>query len=305
MKREDLKKSPVRFITDGHRYELEGRELVGVTPVVKWLFPETYTDIPDEVLQRAAERGTLVHSLCQLADTMGTVEGDEARAYVELMNGEGLVSIANEYTVSDCENYASQIDVVCADGSLCDIKATSKIHIPNVTLQLSIYAYLFELQNQCDAGRLYVVWLPRKMYGQPCIKELQRISADDCKFILDEYKSGADNTAARARFDALGIIDGDGMPAAIRDTFDEMINLHRQIEALKAREDELKAVWLTAMQEAGEKKTGNDRFTVTRKFASTRATIDSKRLKADYPDIYAKCMKESITNESIIIKFNE
>lgn len=301
MKKNELVQSPVVFDKEAHTYDLNGRELKGVTPIVKWLFPETYSDIPEDVLMRAAERGTLVHSQCELADRMGIAESDEAKAYVHLMKEMGLAVIANEYTVSDEKSIASQIDLVCEDVSIGDIKATSSIHIPNVTVQLSIYAYLFERQNKgAKVENLFVVWLPRKQYGQPCIKLLQRIDDEKIGAILYDYLAGESNERARG---LLGFAADSDMPTIINDTYKEMLTIKQRMDELKKREDELKMMWLLAMQESGNRKAGNEYVTVTRKDAGVRTSIDSKKLQADYPDVYAKCVKESKVNESILIKF--
>ena len=74
MKKLDLVESRVVFDNEHHTYTLDGRELSGVTPIVKWLFPDTYKGIPQSVLDRAAEYGTLIHSKCELADSMGIVD---------------------------------------------------------------------------------------------------------------------------------------------------------------------------------------------------------------------------------------
>ena len=41
-----LKQSAVVFNDHEHTYRLGDKVLNGVTPIVKWMFPETYTDIP-------------------------------------------------------------------------------------------------------------------------------------------------------------------------------------------------------------------------------------------------------------------
>lgn len=305
MKKEELRKSPVVFHDKEHRYDLDGQDLHGITPIIAWLFPETYADIPEEVLERAKQRGTMIHAKCQMADNMGVVDCDEVKAYVELLKENSLTPIASEYTVSDEVAVASNIDKVFEDGSIADIKCTSKIHVPNVTLQLNIYAALFKMQNNRDVKKMYVIWLPREIYGKPCIKEVERIPEDVCAFIVAEYLDGHTYEAARAKWDALGIGEEKSMPKVIMQTCSELANIRRQIEALKAREDELKTLWLEAMQEAGEKKTGNAFVTVTRKEAGVRVSVDTKLLKSDYPDVYAKCMKESKTNETLLIKFKD
>ena len=70
----NLPESPVVFEPEHHTYNLNGKLLSGVTAIVKWLFPDTYKDIPEDVLMRAADYGTLIHSKCELADSMGIVD---------------------------------------------------------------------------------------------------------------------------------------------------------------------------------------------------------------------------------------
>ena len=75
--------------------------------------------------------------------------------------------------------------------SLADIKTTSKVHEDNVRLQLSIYAYLFELNNpDCYVDRLFCLWLPKPQYGEGEIYEVKRVSTELCKAIIEAYVKG-------------------------------------------------------------------------------------------------------------------
>ena len=149
MKSNDLKESSVIFNETEHTYTLKGKKLGGVTAIVKWLFPDTYTDIPEAVLMKAAAHGSLIHSKCELYDTCGL--GDdlpEVQEYIRLKAENSLTTEANEYLVDDGKDIASSIDVVFSKGEdgcypLADIKTTSKIHVDNVTLQLSILCLSF------------------------------------------------------------------------------------------------------------------------------------------------------------------
>ena len=53
----NFKQSPVIFDEAAHTYTLNGVRLSGVTAIVKWMFPETYKDIPQSVLEKAADHG--------------------------------------------------------------------------------------------------------------------------------------------------------------------------------------------------------------------------------------------------------
>ncbi|MGL5979626.1 MAG: hypothetical protein ACRCZY_01880 [Phocaeicola sp.] len=64
-----LVNSGVQFNDELHTYTLRGERLQGITStLLKSLFPDTYKDVDEEVLKKAAERGSLIHEQCELAD---------------------------------------------------------------------------------------------------------------------------------------------------------------------------------------------------------------------------------------------
>ena len=110
----ELVKSNVVFNEENHTYFLGDKQLSGITGMIKrQLFPDKYKEVPQHILERAAERGTRVHHECQFVDTTGfEPESQEAMNYLLLRTGAGYKTLANEYTVSDGENFASNIDCV-------------------------------------------------------------------------------------------------------------------------------------------------------------------------------------------------
>lgn len=298
----DLRISPVQFDAGEHTYRLGERELKGVTPIISWLYPDTYQGIPEEVLQRAAEYGTMIHSKCQLADAIGQTDEPVVVRYMELMKAAGLVPLVHEYTVSDEENIASQIDIVCQGGELCDIKTTSKLHRMNVTIQLSIYAWLYEMQTGLEAKGLYAVWLPKEQYGQPMIYEMPRISSDTCQFIVEEYINGNDNTKALEALESIDLFGENTLQKDSEIMMSEYIRLDAENKRITERMNEIKAQLMDGMRATETKTLSTDRYTVSLRAASVRKSIDSKKLKAEFPDVYAQCEKESVTEETIQIK---
>lgn len=317
MKSKDLKESSVIFNETEHTYTLNGKKLSGVTAIVKWLFPDTYTDIPESVLMKAAAHGSLIHSKCELYDTCGL--GDdlpEVQEYIRLKAENSLITEANEYLVDDGKDIASSIDVVFAKGEddcypLADIKTTSKIHVDNVTLQLSIYAYLFELCNKGKkAGKLYVIWLPKEKYGKAELMELKRVPTAACKKIIKAYLAKEDSMPYRAKYFCVekktenAEIEPieEALPVSLKDAENEIIKLETAIKELEAKQREMKAGLLSLMVEHNVKKWSSKRLTITRKLDGTRESLDTAKLKKEYPDIYAECVKVSPTKGSITIK---
>jgi len=305
----ELAQSPVIFGADTHTYELYGKPLQGVTPIVAWMFPDTYADIPQSVLDRAAAHGKAVHEQCQLAGNLGLLPDnalDETREYLRLLQESGHDTLAGEYLVSDGKDIASSIDVVLDDLSLADIKTTSKIHRDNVSLQLSVYAWLFEMQNPClKAGRLYVIWLPKPMYGSPAMLELPRVPSADCEAVVAAYLRGDSPDALRARLfpnhTAAATVAGETLPATLHDAEAAIADIDTQLKTLKERRDRLAEGLLSLMEKAGVKKWEGGKLTLTYVAPTVRKVLDGAALKADHPDVYAAYSKETETKASVRI----
>lgn len=308
MDKKNLTQSPVLFDEGRHTYQLDGQQLDGVTPIIAWLFPDTYKDIPQSVLDAAADYGTMIHKTCELYDSLGIGESEITKGYAELLSQNGLKPMLSEYLVSDEHRIASSIDKVMENYDLADIKATSKVHIPNVTMQLSIYAWLFERQNPgITAGELYCIWLPRPRYGKPAVFHLQRVPSSICEQIVDLYYQHAQPIQAIALLTAIGFeFKAEEKAAPVTDDAQAMMNelvlVKKQIEQLEQREKELKGCLFELMRQRCLDKWGNDDIQLTIKEAYERETVDSKRLKNEYPEAYGECKKVTKVAESITIK---
>ena len=303
----NLPESPVVFEHEHHTYNLNGRMLSGVTAIVKWLFPDTYAGIPESVLMQAADYGTLIHSKCELADSMGIADDAIVEQYLRIIKDAGLQVAVSEYLVSDLENVASSIDKVFVDDSLGDIKTTSKIHWVNVTVQLSIYAYLYECQTGRKANKLYVIWLPKPQYGVPMVKELTRIPDFVCEAMITEYVTGESNEGSLKLLSHYINLEYDKrtkgeIPDGMQETIEELMMVKQRLDELGEREKELKKQILTAMQNAGEDSWCNDIIQFSRKAAYERESIDTKALKEKMPDVYESFRKVTKVAESISYK---
>ena len=308
MKKQDLYKSPVVFDGEHHTYTLDGKQLQGVTPIIGWLFPNTYKGISKSVLDAAAEYGTMVHQACELADDMGIVN-EYTTKYKELLTANGLQPVYSEYLVSDEKAIASCIDKVFADDSLGDIKTTSKVHWMNVQVQLSIYAWLYEMQTGREANKLYVIWLPKPRYGEAAIRELPRIPASICEYVVENYLAGVEPFDAMAAMTQYLISEpaerqrkeGE-VPERWQSVIDELMLVKQQLDKLTEREKELKASIMQGMQSSGDDKWATDLIQISRVAATERVSLDTKALQSAEPDIYEKYKRTSKVAESLRYK---
>ena len=310
-----LNESPVIFDNGAHTYTLNGVRLSGVTAIVKWMFPDTYKDIPQSVLEKAADHGTLVHTKCELYDSLGI--GDdmpEVLDYIKLKEEQGLKTLASEYLVDDGAHISSSIDKVFdADENGCyplaDLKTTSKVYNDNVTLQLSIYAYLFELNNPgLKAGRLMCIWLPKEQYGEAAIIDLRRIPTEGCKEIISAYLAKEDATPYREKWFGAESASTEIEPveedlqAELKGADDEIIKIETTAKELEAKKEELKKGLYELMVKNNVKKWQSKRLQLIRKLDGTREMLDSAKVKKNYPEVYQECKKVSAVKGSLTIK---
>jgi len=303
------KNTAVAFNAEQHTYTAvsDGHELSGVTPIIAWLFPETYAAVPQSVLDRAADRGHAVHAACQMADNLGLTAEDAplAAPYLTLCEEAGLQPLANEYLVSDSEErIASQIDCVMQDADglvLADIKTTSQLHRRHLAVQLSIYADLFEQQNPTlRVRRLAAIWLPKPVYGQPEIVTIPRLDTAPLQEAVRAYLRGEDAAPHRAALfpDEAAATDA-ALPAEVRDAEAAIIEIEESLRFMKERRAELETGLLALMKRHGVKKWDSPRIAITYVAPTKRKSLDSARLKAEYPTAYAACLRETETRESL------
>lgn len=287
-----LNQSWVVFNKDEHTYTLNGKILHGITGMLsRQLFADKYKDIPAFVLQRAAERGTMIHDDCEFADATGLEpQTTEGRNYLELRKD--FTVLCNEYTVSDNEYFASNIDCVWEkDGEvvLADIKTTSHLDEDYVSWQLSIYAYLFELQNpDLKVSRLYAIWLrddKAKLIEVPRKDDDTIVALMNCEKNGDKYLVPVEDAQALITHSAVDIL----------------IEAKQMAEYYKKRYEEIEEALLKAMAESGTKQWQTEKLKATYTPAGESERFDSKKFQAEHPELYSQYMTKSTRKESVRI----
>ena len=297
-----LKKSKVVFYPATHTYVTpDGRMLDGITGMIsRQLFPSKYDGVDEETMRNAAERGSFIHSVCELVDSLNIEhESPEAMGYKELKDTYGLRHEESEYLVSDNVHFASCIDKVYRDGestfTLADIKTTYKLDKEYVRWQLSIYAYLFERQNPgAKVLHLYAIWLRGERHE---LVEVERIP-DDVVVSLMEHEVGGEqftNPYAPSVTDT-------SLPEKYAAMEDAIAEIDRQYKYWSEKKKELADGVKFEMQNAGVSKWVGDRVSFTRKEDSEREDFDKTRFAADHPDLYKAYLIKTKVSGSVILK---
>ena len=298
-----LVKSKVRFDEEHHRYFLGEKELSGITgTLIKKAFPDTYKGIPDAILAKAAERGSVVHQNLELFDTICNSDVNimpsvlpEVKDYNEMLISYGLHHVDSEYLVTDNENFASAIDKVLADNEgniyLADIKTTATLHYDNVSLQLSIYAKWFEEQNpDLKVKEIVCMWFKN---GQSKFQPLPRVSDEQIDELINAYL--ADDADYQYKVE---------VPEQFSSLEQEYRLITARIDAMKIVQDDLKEKIMKMMEDNKQKSIKTNIGSYSYVEATTKKTFDMKLFKDTEPEHYEYYLKETATKPSLRIKLN-
>lgn len=292
--------SRVQFNEEKHEYWLDGTtQLNGVTSGImrEYHLSADYSNIKEETLANAAQRGSKVHKDIEdyCNGSSGVVMTPELSAFIKC----GIKWVANEYLVSDNECVASCIDIVADAGNgtvdLIDIKTTNKLHHEALSWQLSIYAYLFNLQNPDIAvNKLYGLHIRN---GKATFVEVPKIDSAEIRYLIECYKFKLPFSPSQTE-----------LPSETTAILTELEQVGEKITLIKASLKELEEVeknvkdkLLQEMEQKALKTLENGPLKVTYVAPYTKEALDTKKLKEAFPEIYEKYKRISNIGASLKI----
>ena len=302
----ELKDSGVLFNKERHEYWLGNRQLSGITGMLqRQLFPDEFDNVPEEAIKEAARYGTKVHESIEAFDSSWINDGtQEVSDYIELCQENGLVHERSEYTVTDGENWASNIDKVYRSSddtfSLGDIKTYGTMtpdKLEKARWQLSIYAYFFKLQNRdARVGNLFILHIRNKPKQDGTfdhirnILPIERIPSDICKELLDTDLQGKQ------------FINPYSIPEKYRRQEDYIRQLIQTKDDVEEKLKILKSEILEDMESKGVKTWDTGTMRLTRKLPTTRLSFNATQFKADHPELdYSPYERTSNVSGSLLI----
>ena len=302
----ELKDSGVLFNKERHEYWLGNRQLSGITGMLqRQLFPDEFDNVPEEAIKEAARYGTEVHESIETFDSSWINDGtQEVQDYISLCQENNLVHERSEYTVTDGENWASNIDKVYRSSddtfSLGDIKTYGTMtpdKLEKARWQLSIYAYFFKLQNQgAKVGNLFILHIRNKAKQDGTfdhirnIMPVERIPSDICKELLDTDLQGKQ------------FINPYSIPEKYRRQEDYIRQLIQTKDDVEEKLKILKSEILEDMESKGVKTWDTGTMRLTRKLPTTRLSFNATQFKADHPELdYSPYERTSNVPGSLLI----
>lgn len=287
----NLQFSKVVFDEDKHQYWLGDHQLKGVTKIVKdYICKGKYDGISQETLEAAAARGKSIHKEIELMLTGFPIldKAPEIDGFIRLQLENNINFIESEYLVTDKKHFASSIDIVDSNYNLYDIKTTYELDTEYLSWQLSIYAYLFELQNGFAAGKLYGIWLRDK---KAKLVEVQKI---DKALIESLLQAAAANEEWEKPENTLSLTDEQQKQlATLAQIEDAIIELDRQKDELADKKKQLCEFFKELMDANAVTRLDTEKLRITRVADSEKTMVDSDKLKKD--GIYENYTKKVAT----------
>lgn len=286
-----LKDCGVVFTDRDHSYILDGEPLSGITGVIsKHLFSNKYSGIPKSVLEAAKERGTRIHNELSRYDRFGECETDAQRSYKEL----GLNVIADEYLVTDFDNYATAIDKVAIINDeiwIGDVKTTYTLDEDYVGWQLSICKYLFELVNpDLEVKGMFAVHVKDDV---ATFVEIKGKDINEAQKLLKSDVSGQ----KYQNYEIATVENKEALALVAKIT--ELTAIAKEIkEAEKQMRDQLSVEF----EKLNVKKWETDSFLISKTADYTRTTFDSAKFKKLHPDMVSDFEKETKVKGGLKIK---
>lgn len=290
-KRIKLKQCSVVFNEEDHTYYLPEKDkyLSGITGMLeRQLFPDTYAGIPEAIIKQAAAYGKEVHQSIEDFDMFWVNDGtQEVADYITLTTEQGLIHETSEYLITDGENYASMIDKVYrVDENTFDIGdiKTYGVMTPEkrekARWQLSVYSYLFELQNKkAKVRRIFILHIRNKAKKDGSFDhisdfiELKRIPSEIVKeLLLADSMGGQFNNPYEIPEDILQ------QEPLIRKLILAKSDAETKLNSIKAR-------ILSLMEAQDIKSWATDTMKITRKLPTTRSSFSLADFKEAHSDI--------------------
>lgn len=284
----------VVFRESDHSYWLGKKQLISVTQLLKKHGLSTdYSGINPDVLQRAADKGNIVHKEIEEYAKNGEIGfTSELTDYINIAEELGFVADDSEVIlpwgdipdseIGDCF-LAGTTDLIGFIGdavALVDVKTTAKPDIKACAWQLSLYEHLYGTKFD----KMYMFHLGEKSKAIP----IERIEEAELERLLECERNGE-------IYQEKGLVVEQSLIERAQQA--ELILKRAEAEkvAAEAKAKEYREMLYKAMgdQRISSWETQDKSMLITRIEPTQRVGIDSKKLEKERPDIAAKYSKTS------------
>lgn len=189
----------INFDEENHIYTVYGKQVPSVTQILKEVFPNKYSGIPPEILEKKAEYGKQVHKYIEIIEKKkpkkplayikryynpDMYQEENIKQYLKIKEENKIKVLASEKMVLYGLYYCGTLDMLASVNgkrAIIDIKTTAELDELYVSYQNSLY----EMANG-KVDKLYCLWLPKGHIGK--LIEVNRIDNNLLKIIIGEIE---------------------------------------------------------------------------------------------------------------------
>lgn len=296
----------VVFRETDHTYWLGDKQLISVTRLLKKHGLATdYTGISEEVLEKAANKGTLVHKEIENYIKNGEVGfTSELSDFIDITAELGFTAEDSEIILPageipddkvDDYFYAGTADLIgkIGDGyALADLKTTAKVDKRAYAWQLALYERLCGVKFD----KLYIFHLGKNSKAIP----IERISDAEVDRLLECERNGE-------IYSEPGLVITNELLARAQEAELELKRAEEVKKEAEATAKEYRQKLYEAMQRQNVSswETADKSMLITCVAPSTKTSIDSTKLKKEMPEIAEKYSKTSTVSGYVKITIRE
>lgn len=308
----------IEFEENEHIYSVNGEiATISVTELLrKHGIAPNYSFANSETLQRASEIGTAVHkdleNVLNLADyEPQTMQGEQFKEWAEKFKwavGEQKLAYVHEESGVIISGTADVIGVTKnGEYVLGDHKNTNTFHRNYVTWQVNILDWIARQLNGRKVNGVMLDWKGADRFycyhynPNTCemkVYELEKISDKEIERLIECEIKG------EIYQQPMLIIENE-----LREQVDKaeqyLQTIETQYKQAKATAEQLRNQLLTLMEQQQIKSWETDNVKVTYVAGQERITLDSAKVKAEYPQVFTACQKLSKVKPSIRVTIKE
>lgn len=291
-----LKKLNIKFVEQTHKYYKADKEIPSATEIISKVMGNPFVK-NTLYMQQARDRGTLIHKII----SEYVIEGKEPNLrfpefdnFIKLSKEHNLVWTMSEQIVYNDINgmqYAGTLDLFAlVNEEITDIKTGSTKQMKKWQIQLSMYAQALRDIFGIKVSKGSIFWLHNEIAEYILIELLDKEAIRD---FLTQYYYPKEETEQDEEL-TLECLN----PKAIK----EFNNILSAMDVMKEKIDSIKGQIKAEMERRNinQIKIGNRVISYVN--GTTKESIDSKKLKEEYPEVWDKCKKVSKVSASIRIK---
>ena len=286
------------FDSVNHKYYKDGDLKPSVGEIVNWYLNIDLSNIPVETLEKAQNRGTDIHLMCDKilsGEDFETIYSKEYKDFEYLRKKHKIKANSIEgivYAWTPQGDYCGTYDLYDSKSKiLYDIKTSYEKHIEEWTLKTNLYRYALE-QNKSKVKEIKIIYLPSEK--SPNKAEVFNLD------ILPESKVEEVVRAYYRQERPSQIVE---LKTLSKDAIKQLALAFSTIERIQTEIDTIKQRVKEEMESRGIYNFQCPEFNISIRKEHIQKRFDGKKFKEDFPEIYEKYVKDIEIKSSINIDY--